>query len=723
MLHKPKNACTRFWLQNARGLPSTFDGNLFRYDLTNIRDNFIHYYALPEARINTSNSDITNHLSQIHQNVFGSGALTITNTPGYPKKSRSQPGGVASGFYGRLENRYARTKKDNLGRWHYHEFFGQKNLLRIYTLYRVNPRPSTGGDTTAWAQQQTILLQNGCTENPRTQVINELLIEIEDAIDSGISVLLFADLNEGVNDSEGTNDKLHNIGMFNILQRRLGNHDLPRTHILGSKPIDHVWATINVFEAVDSAGYSPFHNVLENTDHRGIFVDINLVDILDNVIVTLKPPSQRRLQATVPARVKKYLEHVEKCWKSQNIEQRTKQIIEQTIYNGMTDDIETKLNNLDKNITEIMCHAEKKCSKLHSTVQNSWSVKFHYKLKLLHQTRNYKNRCRTMLPGQSIADAAIAYREAIKAYNIAQQEYEAIKGDDENERKLHLQTIATDKASHDGGSTTSHLTQLQHIEKQRKTNSRIKRALKPDHKKGITHVLIPARCEYKNESPDFDHHDVEAMWNLIYPNNGKDVVRWETITDKSQMETIMTNWQRRHFMQANETPLASLHWKDKFDSAAFQQSVLQGSYTPSRDLPFETREVLLHLKKCKEIGEEIAFQTTYSEFCSFIKNAKETTASSPSGRSYSHYKALLQGPPYLLRTIHSIVELCLQHGIILRRWRKTVTTLIEKDTGSPKVHRMRAIHIIESEVQFLAKTFYILKMMRLAEKSNVISDE
>ena len=86
MLHKPKNACTRFWLQNARGLPSTFDGNLFRYDLTNIRDNFIHYYALPEARINTSNSDITNHLSQIHQNVFGSGALTITNTPGYPKK-------------------------------------------------------------------------------------------------------------------------------------------------------------------------------------------------------------------------------------------------------------------------------------------------------------------------------------------------------------------------------------------------------------------------------------------------------------------------------------------------------------------------------------------------------------------------------------------------------------------------------------------------------------
>ena len=36
---------------------------------------------------------------------------------------------------------------------------------------------------------------------------------------------------------------------------------------------------------------------------------------------------------------------------------------------------------------------------------------------------------------------------------------------------------------------------------------------------------------------------------------------------------------------------------------------------------------------------------------------------------------------------------------------------------------MRAIHIIESEVQFLAKTFYILRMMRLAEQKNIISDE
>ena len=139
MTPKPTEHCTRFWMQNARGLPSSYDGNLFRYDLHNILSHNIHYYSFPESQINTSNSDITSHLSQIHHNTFGSGTLTITNTPKFPTKSRHQPGGIASVFYGRLENRYACTKKDQLGRWHYHEFFGKKNQLRIYTLYRINP--------------------------------------------------------------------------------------------------------------------------------------------------------------------------------------------------------------------------------------------------------------------------------------------------------------------------------------------------------------------------------------------------------------------------------------------------------------------------------------------------------------------------------------------------------------------------------------------------------
>ena len=69
------------------------------------------------------------------------------------------------------------------------------------------------------------------------------------------------------------------------------------------------------------------------------------------------------------------------------------------------------------------------------------------------------------------------------------------------------------------------------------------------------------------------------------------------------------------------------------------------------------------------------------------------------------------------------MEIALQHNIILRRWKNTTTTLIEKEPGLPFVHRMCAIHIIEAEVQFLAKKFYVTKLMKGAEKNNLITDE
>ena len=36
---------------------------------------------------------------------------------------------------------------------------------------------------------------------------------------------------------------------------------------------------------------------------------------------------------------------------------------------------------------------------------------------------------------------------------------------------------------------------------------------------------------------------------------------------------------------------------------------------------------------------------------------------------------------------------------------------------------MRAIHIIEAEVQFRAKNFYITKLMKNAESTNLVTDE
>ena len=138
-----------------------------------------------------------------------------------------------------------------------------------------------------------------------------------------------------------------------------------------------------------------------------------------------------------------------------------------------------------------------------------------------------------------------------------------LKKNDDNERKLYINKLAKDRADLHGGKVNCHLKQINHTEAQRKTNRRIKHVLKPHKKQGVVHVLIPARSEYDRHELSFDHHDVDEMWKRIYPKNGKDIKEWETITDMHEMERIMVSWQRKHFMQANETPLASMEWRDK----------------------------------------------------------------------------------------------------------------------------------------------------------------
>ena len=64
-----------------------------------------------------------------------------------------QMGGVAAGFYGRLSRKFTRRGEDRFGRWIYHQFDGMHKNLRVYTLYRVYPKPNKSRHTTAWDQQ------------------------------------------------------------------------------------------------------------------------------------------------------------------------------------------------------------------------------------------------------------------------------------------------------------------------------------------------------------------------------------------------------------------------------------------------------------------------------------------------------------------------------------------------------------------------------------------
>ena len=64
--------------------------------------------------------------------------------------------------------------------------------------------------------------------------------------------------------------------------------------------------------------------------------------------------------------------------------------------------------------------------------------------------------------------------------------------------------------------------------------------------------------------------------------------------------------------------------------------------------------------------------------------------------------------------------LALKHGIVLDRWKTTVTTLLCKEHNSPKIHRLRPIHIIEAELQFFSKYHWSKRLIKQAESKGYI---
>ena len=119
---------------------------------------------------------------------------------------------------------------------------------------------------------------------------------------------------------------------------------------------------------------------------------------------------------------------------------------------------------------------------------------------------------------------------------------------------------------------------------------------------------------------------------------------------------------------------------------------------------------------------DINYLPTWKQFKQFIKNAKEKTTASPSTRHYGHYKSLMKSLPHVLHDIFDVLMISLQQGIILQRWKKTITTLLCKDDNTPYIHRLRPIHIIEVELQFIAKNIWSKKLIQQAENKNLIID-
>ena len=482
--------------------------------------------------------------------------------------------------------------------------------------------------------------------------------------------------------------------------------------------------TVDVFKAVRKAGYAPF-DVISLSDHRGIFFDLDMSNLFDEVLHSTIPANFRRLQSSNVKSVLVYNKLLKQEWEKHNIDSRLERILMNIKEDGPTDALIKKLNNIDSQITEIMRYIEKNCTTISRHCVDPWSPKFkELSREIRYITVQIKNTIRDELK-ISVVDCTTKVGDLSEKIKVKRSEYRDSIKKAVAHRELHLD----ERAQHHvmlgkNHSAAGEIKRLKNIETQQRDSRKINYVLDNDRRDSATYILIPALEEYENINHfNGNIYCVQQMWNRIQIQGGADIDKWVRITDKAVIEEILIQWQVLHFTQANNTPFTTTFWTEELKKKHISESIINGTYEPPQELPWEAQEILCHMKRSSDIKEEIQAHSTFDEFRSFYRVATEATSSSPSGRHYGHFKAILQHEKRFLQAIYDIMSVCVEHSGILDRWKPTITSLIKKVQGVPYINKYRTIHIIESDIQFVSKHIYVMGMMKQAEKYKLITDQ
>jgi hypothetical protein len=112
------------------------------------------------------------------------------------------------------------------------------------------------------------------------------------------------------------------------------------------------------------------------------------------------------------------------------------------------------------------------------------------------------------------------------------------------------------------------------------------------------------------------------------------------------------------------------------------------------------------------------------EFGKAFRKWSERTSTSPSGRHLGQYKFLFKDDgctgytnedpdpsEKILGVYYNVATAALQWGISLQRWQNSITTMIEKQLGSPRINKLRVIHLYEADYNLLLNIIWARRLV------------
>ena len=711
---KKEEGITRLMYENANGIPNRLVGNETlekAKDLINELGGDIVAYN--EHRQNLRHKENRNGWNQL----FKGGEADVRSVVGHnvhgdtDRIGRVQEGGTALVMFGPLTEYLDMTEsekdKTGLGRWTTMLLKGGTGVqTRIICGY--NPcRSGREAHRTSYNQQRRyqIWQQHDHITCPRVKFREDLGKLLKEWRAAGDRIIVCLDANENIytqalgkllTDPEG-------LGMIEVVGRYTGKRIGP-THFRGKLPIDGIWATPDITVAnacIMPAGYGI-------GDHRLFVIDFHTASLVGSGPPRERRAASRRLNTRLPHVVKKYADNLEKNMRRHRLIEKLEEAHSSS---KDKEEAQRKIGIVDESSMQLMKHAAKKCRRLKSgqicfSPESVIWIKreqIYKSLMAYHLGRN-KNRgnLKRAARKQGIQKPfEISMAELKTRLEICSERNNYFRENGPRYRKKHLLKRA----------------ELAREEGRDEAAKKILAIIQREQDKTFWRKINYTCGKVRGGSPT----------SVQVPREGNDDNVDEHTTQATVHEAIWANIHYKRLYLAEEAPICQGQLRRDFGYNAATRvaaDILEGRYDFPEEFDEATRELCEECALIRKIipKNSVKIKMTKEDYARHWKRAKEETSSSRSGLHFGHYIAGIESN--YISHFHALkATLIFHHGLVLDRWAQGLSVMLQKLFGCSLITKLRAILLMEADLNASTKTVFGIRMLDKAREANLMPEE
>lgn len=636
-------------------------------------------------------------------------------------------GGTMAIIQGGLSGRCQEQGSDTFGRWSWFKLQGQDYNVVIIGGYKVGKQSGSPGGTSVAQQEVRAMLRRDHphANRPRKAFDNDLADFCIRQQNLGNEIILLMDANTPL-DSAESRKFASDANLHSVAEIKFPNAPLPRTHIRGSRCIDHCLVTRRVLNWIVKFGYFPFyaHSLY---DHRGMVLDICCSQLLGKVTMDETRKVTRKLRASNPREADKYRKNLKTLLHQAGIFEKVT-----NLSTGFKDlDTAAKLNrwkHLQKyNATtkELMIAAENQLRPKRIKTP-FWSPVLQLKGREL---RYYNERIKAddewgdlglsiPIPEGIHPDNDIHTTEDLHQKHIdIKNDWRQINNKGESLRKQYLLEKAERAHEQRNIKLEAAIKQIINAETSRALHRRHGAVMKGKHPGSLKKILVP-----------FPDSSIPA------PTSSKKCEVWREIDDDTTINNLFVHLNRKKLLMAEGSDFAPgglLHDMVGSDGcSAGADDLLEGKYNVHDLLTAKREDIdtlltfIKHMARPKDKDGQMVMDMEWvygpDEYRASFSKKNEDTSCGPSGLHMSHWIAACEDDDLCL--LHSqFISAAFQIGLPYDRWKISYHAMIQKKDRA-WANAMRIVQLLEGDYNAGLRFLVQRSVVAHAEKHNLYSE-